>query len=428
MGEITLRGLIEVLIINKKIIALITIASILISTLVSFLILEPVYEAKTILMAASLNGKQQTTQQSGEVVESLLNSMSQYPQMTIETYKEQINNPHILQQVIDELKLNEKGITRINLRNMLSLSTIKDTNLITITIKYTDKKLAKDIANTIARKFTDFVSDKAKEQATKSSVYIKQQMDIEKQNLDQVLLDYKTYLSQPRGLSELKKELDSKLDLITKYKSDLLNSDIEEQKARASLAAAERQLKITPQKFTITRSLLDEPYMAQTIENKGEKSSGELFSVRVEAEELNTSYTVLKDMINSLNIQLANILAEKNSLRAEILELQKELESLQADLGDKQHEDIIIQEKVKFAQETYNSFLKTYEETRIAKSSAIGDASIIIISPAVEPIQPFAPDKKMNILLGSVLGILLGIFVAFFKEYWKVSEVKTLSL
>ena len=424
MEEISLRELIEVLLKNKRIIAVITILSILISSVVSFLVLEPVYEAKTILMASNLYNKQQAVQQTADGVEALLNTMSQYPQMTIETYKEQINNPQILQQTIDELKLTDRNITRRELKNMITLSTIKDTNLITIAIEYSDKKMASDIANTIARKFTDFVSDKAKEQATKSSNYIKLQMDVEKENLDQVLLEYKTYLSQPRGLNELQKEVDSKLDLITQYKSDLLNANIEEQKNRASLSAAERQLKNTPQKITVNRSLLDEPYMSQAIENTTGKSSKELFGVRVEAEEVNDSYTALKDIVNTLNVELAKIAAEKSSLQVGISALQKELETLQADLGDKQHQDIIIQEKVKFAQDTYNSFLKTYEETRISKSSAIGDASIIIISAAVEPMQPVAPNKKLNIAIAAILGLMLSIFVAFFREYWRTSDPK----
>ena len=86
MEEISLRELIEALIKNKRIIAIITILSIVLSAIVSFLILEPVYEAKTVLMASNLSSKQPAQQQVNSV-EDLLNVMSQYPQMTIETYK-----------------------------------------------------------------------------------------------------------------------------------------------------------------------------------------------------------------------------------------------------------------------------------------------------------------------------------------------------
>lgn len=427
MEEISLRECIQVLINQRKIIAIITIVAILSSAVLSFFVMSSVYEGKVILMASGINNKQTAAPQS-EGVDAFLDTLSQYQYsaLSVETYKEQINNPQVLQQAIDELKLEEKGITRRELKGMITLGTIKDTNLITITIKYSDKKLAADIANTIAMKFTDFVSEKAKVQANKSSVYIKQQMDIEKANLDKALLEYKEYLSQPKGLNELQKELDSKLELITQYKTDLMNSNIEEQKNRASLAAAEKQLKDTPQKITVTRSLLDEPYMAQALEDSTGKSSNDLFGVRVEAEEVNDVYIELKNIVNNLNVELAKTVAEKNNLQREIDVLQKELETLQGDLAVRQHEDMIIQEKVKFSQNTYNAFLEKYEETRIAGSSAIGDSTIIIVSPAVEPLKPIAPNKKLNVAIAGVLGLMLGTFIAFFREYWKISDPKNI--
>lgn len=425
MEEISLRELIEILLRGKKIIAAITVIAILVSGIISFLILEPVYEGKVVLMASGINTKQQTVPQA-EGVEAFLNTLSQYQysQMSVETYKEQINNPQILQQTIDELKLGDLGITRRNLKGMVSLATIKDTNLITITVNYGNSKIAADIANTIARKFTDFVSEKSKEQAAKSSNHIKQQMDVEKEKLDQVLLEYKEYLSQPRGLNELQKELDSKLELITQYKTDLLNTSIEEQKTRASLTAAEKRLQNTPQKIVISRSLLDEPYMSQVLKDATGSNSKDLFGVKVEAEEVNDVYTQLKILVSELDVELAKIIAQKNNLQKEISILQKELETLQGDLAIRQHEDMIIQEKIKFSQETYNAFLEKYEETRIASSSAIGESTIIIVSPAVEPMNPVAPNKKMNIAIAAVLGLMLGVFVAFFKEYWQTSESK----
>lgn len=424
MEEITLRELIEILLRQKKLIAGITAIAVVLSIVLSFFILDPIYEGKVILMASGISSQQVKEQPGG--VEGFLDTLSQYQysHMSIETYKEQINNPQVLQQTMDELKLGDRGITRRGLKDMIKLETIKDTNLITITIEYSDKKLAADIANTIASKFTNFVSEKAKEQATKSSVYIKQQMDIEKQNLDKALLEYKEYLSQPRGLNELQKEVDSKLNLITQYKTDLMDTNIEEQKIRASLSAAEGQLKNTPQKITVIRSLLDEPYISQALKDSTGKSSEELFGVRVEAEEINSAHITLKNKVSELNVELAKLTAQKNNLQKEINTLQKELEVLQGDLAVRQHEDMIIQEKVKFAQDTYNAFLEKYEETRIASSSAIGDSTIIIVSSAVEPTRPIAPNKTLNVAIAGILGLMLGVFVAFFIEYWKATDPK----
>lgn len=52
MDEIGLKGIIGVLLKNKRIIAVITVISILLSAVINIFVLEPIYEAKTILIAS----------------------------------------------------------------------------------------------------------------------------------------------------------------------------------------------------------------------------------------------------------------------------------------------------------------------------------------------------------------------------------------
>ncbi|MEA4963991.1 GumC family protein [Lutispora sp.] len=423
MEEISLRELIEILLKRKKIIAIITAITIIASGVISFLVLEPVYEAKAILMASGINAKAQP--QSGtQGIEELLNNISQYPQMSIEAYKEQIKNPQILNQVIDELDLDEQGITRVHLRDMITLNTIKDTNLITISVKNEDKVLAANIANTVAKKFTIHVSEIAKAQADKSSNYIKSQLEVEKINLDEALLEYKNYLSQPQGLIELQKEVDSKTDLITQYKTDLLDEEIEEKKMIASLRTANEELEKTSEKIVLNKSIADDPLLTQYASDKENKTTEDVLNINLQSEEINGLYTNLKSQINDYEIRLSGIRAKKEALVKTIEETRNDLETLQADLAEKQHQEDIIKQKVDFTRSTYESFLKKYEETRILKSSDIGEASIIMVSPAVEPLKPVEPRKMFNLSVAAVLGLMLGVFAAFFIEYWKTSGVE----
>ena len=424
MEEISLRELIEVLLKRIKLIVIITAAAILASGIISFQVLDPVYEAKTILMASGMNTKAQP--QTDQGIEELLDNMSRYPQMSIEAYKEQIKNPQILDQTIAELKLDEQDISRVNLSDMITLSTIKDTNLITISVKHNDKALAADIANTVAKKFTVHVSEIAKTQAEKSSNYIKTQMEVEKKNLDEALLEYKNYLSQPKGLIELQKEVDSKTDLITQYKTDLLNAEIEERKVTASLEAANRELEKTSDKIILIKSIADDSLLTQYAADQDGKTTGDVLDISLESEEINEVYTYLKSQVNNFGIKLSELKAEKQALTKAIEVTGNELETLQADLAEKQHQDNIITQKVGFTRSTYEAFLKKYEETRILKSSDIGEASIIVVSPAVEPLTPVGPRKMMNIAIAAVLGLMLGVFIAFFMEYWKTSATKNL--
>ena len=424
MEEISLRELIEVLLKRIKLIVIITAAAILASGIISFQVLDPVYEAKTILMASGMNTKAQP--QTDQGIEELLDNMSRYPQMSIEAYKEQIKNPQILDQTIAELKLDEQDISRVNLSDMITLSTIKDTNLITISVKHNDKALAADIANTVAKKFTVHVSEIAKTQAEKSSNYIKTQLEIEKKNLDEALLEYKNYLSQPKGLIELQKEVNSKTDLITQYKTDLLNAEIEERKLTASLEAANKELEKTSEKIVLMKSIADDSLLTQYAADQDGKATVDVLDISLESEEINEVYTYLKSQVNEISIKLSELKAEKQALTKAIETTGNELETLQSDMAEKQHQDNIITQKVDFTRSTYEAFLNKYEETRILKSSDIGEASIIIVSPAVEALSPVGPRKMFNIAVAAVLGLILGIFSALFMEYWKTSATKNL--
>lgn len=421
LEEISLRELIEILLKRKKIIAIITAVAIIASGVISFLVLDPVYEAKAILMASGINAKAQP-QPGTQGIEELLNNMSQYPQMSIEAYKEQIKNPQILDQTIDELSLREQDINRVHLRDMITLNTIKDTNLITISVKNKDKVLAANIANTLAKKFTIHVSEIAKAQADKSSNHIKSQLEVEKENLDEAMLEYKNYLSQPQGLIELQKEVDSKTDLITQYKTDLLDAEIEEKKVIASLEVANKELQNTSEKIVLNKSIDDDPLLTQYAADKDDKTTKDVLNINLKSEVINGLYTNLKSQINDYAIKLSGVRAQKQALAKAIEETRNELETLQIDLAEKQHQDDTIKQKVDFARSTYESFLKKYEETRILKSSDIGEASIIMVSPAVEPLTPVGPRKMFNLAIAALLGLMLGVFMAFFIEYWKASE------
>lgn len=85
--EIDLRHLIEVLWQGKWLIAAITAVAMLVSGLVSFFVLKPTYEATTNLL---VNLPPKEAPRGGEGVESILERLSPYPQMTLETLRQQV--------------------------------------------------------------------------------------------------------------------------------------------------------------------------------------------------------------------------------------------------------------------------------------------------------------------------------------------------
>lgn len=423
--EISLRELIETLIKGWKLIAIITAICVLAAGILSFFIIDPTYEAKSVLMASFATDKLVNISKNGDSVEGILNTISTYPVLTIQTYKEQIKSPKILQQVIEDLNLSEKEITRVGLRDMIALEAIKDTNLIEIKVSSSDPELAANIANAMSTRFTEFVTDLSKQQASKSSKFLKAQIESEKSKLDEASLELKRIMAQPRGVDELASEQAAKLELLSEYKVGVVEKEVELNKLKAGLAAAEEELKNTPQILVTNKSVSEDQLLGRIVSEKNNMSAAEASSITMKNEEVNINYIELSTKVAEYKILVSETTKELELMKSKIDQTQKEIEKIQSELAEKKHELNLVQRNVDIAQGTYDAFLKKYEEIRVAETTEMGESTINIVSPALVPIKPVGPRKMLNVAVAGVLGIMLGVFIAFFKEYWKNSAVSS---
>ena len=136
-------------IIKKRfwIIAIITVVATVVSGVVSFFVLSPVYEAKTTLI---VNTESANPEQQNIVTGDQLN----VTQKLAITYGEIIKSRSVLEPVIKELKLDT---TYEALSKIINVSPVKDTQIIAITTQDANPKKAQDIANSVPQIFTDEV-------------------------------------------------------------------------------------------------------------------------------------------------------------------------------------------------------------------------------------------------------------------------------
>jgi succinoglycan biosynthesis transport protein ExoP len=161
MDEISLREIIEVVWNGKWVIILVTAIAIVISGIVSFFIINPVYEARSTLIVSN----------------EKLEGHPVPPSM--QTYVEQVKNHTIMSRTIDQLGLRQQDISINDLREKIDVNIVKDTNLIRIVVRDKDPKLASDIANAVTLHFVDFMTNQAMEQLITSSEHMIDQIDLE---------------------------------------------------------------------------------------------------------------------------------------------------------------------------------------------------------------------------------------------------------
>ena len=130
-------------IIKKRfwIIALITVVAMVVSGVISFFMLSPVYESKSTLIVNT---------EKNEETQMITGDQFSVSQKLAVTYGEIIKSRAVLESVISNLKLDSEYE---DLVEKITVSPVQDTQIISISVQDTNPKKARDIANEIPKVF-----------------------------------------------------------------------------------------------------------------------------------------------------------------------------------------------------------------------------------------------------------------------------------
>lgn len=172
MEELDLSQLFE-LFWNRKIqIILILIMFIILGVTYTMCFVTPVYTSATTLVLATEQSSESTPNSSITTTDVTLNSK------LVSTYRELVKSDKVVRKVINNLNID---IAEDSLKNNISVKVVSDSELIQISVTNEDAKLAADIANEVAKVFTEQVKeiyninnvhvvDEAEEEANPSNI------------------------------------------------------------------------------------------------------------------------------------------------------------------------------------------------------------------------------------------------------------------
>jgi capsular polysaccharide biosynthesis protein len=401
-------------------------------------VLEPTYESNTILLVSNASANLANANSSLTGVEGLMNTLSGNIPQTIATYKEQMLTTDMMSRVIQRLNLQDE-YTPVSLRKVIAVNNVTDTNLLDVKVTSGEPELSALIANTLAEVYMEFVADMNTQRLSKSSEFLSQKVEEEKAKLDAALEVYKEFLAQSPGPSEIQAEisfksarlngLKSELDTLSvNYERDILNvenSILLKEKENSNVDAL---LNETDQFIVQNQSVLQDNTATAIAQAEGENGDS-LLGLVLENEVLNSNYVKLISQSNGLKIELENLNQKKMNLKTtfdktkaliekEIVKLSDDLESLNVTYAEKSNEEKLIKKDVARAESSYDQFVKSYEESRVAESADIGKYTILVNSKAVVNDKPVGPRKVLNMAIAAVLGCMISVFYVFFKHYW----------
>lgn len=152
MKELTIMDLFDIFIDNMKVIIITVILGIILSIIYTKVIITPMYESSTKIILV----KPTTTTISGQTTSDLTSNDINLNQKLISTYSEIIKSKKVLNEVIDTLNLHT---TVDDIAKNITVSPVKDSEVINITVENKDPNKAADIANEIIISFAKQVKE-----------------------------------------------------------------------------------------------------------------------------------------------------------------------------------------------------------------------------------------------------------------------------
>lgn len=394
---IDLKQYINILLKRKKIIALVTLLSVFTSAVLSFFILPPIYEAKALLLVTQASDKLNINR-NNDNLDSLISSMSRIPQLTMNTYVDQLKSEVLMQRVIDRLGLDKDIYTPSLLLSITEARALKDSTIIELKVMEKDAALASKIANTISEQYLELISEKNQEQMSRSVVFLSRQADVTQKELKQVLDKLKAFDTESGGISLQELQFQAKSQDLAKYQSQLNDAQVELSQAEAGKERLERELAATPKTISMMKAV------------DGSKTP-------VASEEVNQLYIAMSQELNQKTGKAAEARARIAAIVGIVSELKDDIDNIQSLLVPRKSEREQMEAEKKRLENASNLLAEKTTQTQIAKSIDLGGTAIVMVSPAMVPGGPVKPNKKLNIALAFILGLMVSVFLAFLMEH-----------
>ncbi len=366
-----------------------------------------------------------------------------------------IYNPSDLQALMAEgrsMSDIEASIVR-NLSLITSVSPIKDTRIVRVSVQHRDRSIAKDVANTLAEVYNEKLAELSRRDATTKREFIESQIpSVEEQvrRSSDALREFK----EKTEIYVLDAQARWLLDMLSSYDKqyNALVIELEEKKAEArayqklldefdspeagaiqekwintshtlslnpvvtqlrnklallkvDLAALEDQYPSTDQRIRAKQAEIaaTERLIQEEIENE--------FIRTGEGMSLNPTYqTILTSVITSeTSLQIIeSTIKSVDLLRGTYLSELAEIPRMEQQLLE-------LEREVTIRENLYTLLLERLEEAKISEAAVVGNAAVI--DSALTPSSPVRPNKRLSLAIGGVLGIFLGMLGVFLAEY-----------
>ena len=320
-----------------------------------------------------------------------------------------------------------EGFEKADLKKKVTVSTVNNTNLVTVSVKDTNPSFAADYTNSIMAAYSDLLSDIARNSKSKQREFLEKQIPVTEALLAEAssnLSDYKEQygieqLAQTNGL------LTSKIAFLQLEKEPLQLQLIE---AESLVSALNQDGKLASVE-TISADAAVQALVADYIANSKEF----IMYHNVDSISNSTRATVLESALSSKAKEIQNavvgIVGISSPAYAKAVSdcicVQAYLDAIgnvvavySEDLAEYpliERRYLDLQRNVQIYEQLLLSLRQLLEETRMVEAAVVGN--VVMVDPAQIPLIPVSPRKLMILAVAAMAGIALGMIASIIIEF-----------
>ena len=432
---ISLRDALDVLHRRRRIVAGAFLAALAVAVAVS-LIMPPIYRASTTITTDKTPAVV-LLNQPGEFNLSADQGAGQAPD--VPTLVELVKSDAVREGAASRLAPAVGGGVAKAALDALSVQPVRGTDLVRISIEYTNPRIAAQAADAVAASLVDMNLEARRGQATKTREFIGQELQEASMRLRDAE-DALVAFRDSHGAVSLTEETTLNLQKMADLQAQLVDVRLQRDTAESRITAARGRLasqaKVTPTQWMpspLIASLQDQlakleidliglrhqftdkaPAVLVTrakIEETKQRLNAELAqSLRPGAYGVDPIYQQLDTELAESQVTLATLKSRERAMQDAIAGYERRMRGVplrEVDLAR------LTRDQKEFEQ-IYLLLSDRYEQARIAET-AIGSV-IRVVDPAKAPTAPVKPRRQMNTLFGGMLGLMVGVAGAFLAE------------
>ena len=361
--------------------------------------------------------------------------------------------PEVKEKMIQEGYSEEDIVDSLakTLSEIVTVSPVKDTRIVKISVQHANPALATDIANKLAEVYNEKLADLSKRSVRTKREFFESQIPLIETDLRQATdalkefkETYKIYVLEEHAksllqilsnydqqynnlslqLNEKQAEKDAYLQLLKEFESSEAEARVSKwiktsetfsnpviAQLKSKRANLEIELAALKQQYPVTDPKVQAKITEIAKTDELIKKETENFIRTGESQTLNPAY---EDALINYISSTSNIQVLESRLQA-VEKIKKSYEKQLAQLPELEQRLLELQRQVTVKENLYMLMLEKLEEAKISEAAVVGNAAVV--DYAKSPRSPVKPNKKLSLAIGGVLGIFLGMLTVFLVEY-----------